>query len=274
MLNGLRLEGIEYSRCRHLGAWAFPCPAQADARFHFVAEAGCWLRAPSGAWMQLEAGDAVLLPRGGARALASRVDAAFQPFPRVNCTSICDNIFDLQTGGDGETGLLFSGSMRFNRDSLHPRLRMMPDVMHPNALMRSGPTVLHLIEAMDREVAMNRLGACGIVARLADVLAATHASPGRDWPVFELARVDGWVALALRGKFAATAGETPAQHVAQVRMHQARQWLAHDRARIADVSKRLGYESDAAFSRAFKRIIGVAPSHVRTPKRGTRSEAG
>ena len=57
-------------------------------------------------------------------------------------------------------------------------------------------------------------------------------------------------------------------------MHQARQWLAHDRARISEVSKRLGYESDAAFSRAFKRIIGVAPSHVRAPTRGTRPEAG
>ena len=303
MLNGLRLEGIEYSRCRHLGAWAFSYPAQADAHFHFVAEAGCWLRAPSGTWMQLKAGDAVLLPRGGAHALASQVDAAFQPFPRVSCTSICGNIFDLQTGGNGEAGLLFSGSMRFNLDGLHPLLRMMPDVMHANALMRSDPTILHLIEAMGREVAMKRLGACGIVARLADVLAAQiirswveqggddatgwmaavrdpeigrvlaaiHASPDRDWPVVELARVMGASRSSFAGKFAAIVGETPARYVAQVRMHQARQWLVHDRARISEVSKRLGYESDAAFSRAFKRIIGVAPSHVRTPTRGTSS---
>lgn len=306
MLNGLRLEGVEYNRCRHLGAWAFSFPAQADAHFHFVAEAGCWLQTPPGMWMQLKAGDAVLLPRGGAHVLASQVDAAFQPFPRVNCTSICDNIFDLQTGGDGEAGLLFSGSMRFNLDSLHPLLRMMPDVMHANELMRSDPTIPHLIEAMGREVAMNRVGACGIVARLADVLAAQiirswvehsgndatgwmaavrdpeigrvlaaiHASPDRDWPVFELARVMGASRSSFAGKFAAIVGETPAQYVAQVRMHQARQWLARDRARISDVSKRLGYESDAAFSRAFKRIIGVAPSHFRTPRRRTRSRAG
>ena len=66
MLNGLRLEGVEYNRCRHLGPWAFSFPAQADAHFHFVAEAGCWLQTPLGMWMQLKAGDAVLLPRGGA----------------------------------------------------------------------------------------------------------------------------------------------------------------------------------------------------------------
>jgi AraC-like DNA-binding protein len=47
-------------------------------------------------------------------------------------------------------------------------------------------------------------------------------------------------------------------------MHQARQWLVRDRMRIATVARRLGYESEAAFSRAFKRIMGVAPSHFRS----------
>ena len=300
MLNGLRLEGVEYGRCRHVAPWSFSFPAQGDAHFHFVVEDGCWLQTPAGAWMQLKAGDAVLLPRGSAHGLASEggasdAGATFQPFPRTRGTSICDNIYDLQTGGDGAAGLLFSGSMRFNLDSLHPLLRMMPDVMHANELMRSDPTIPHLIEAMGREVAMNRVGACGIVARLADVLAAQiirswvehggeaatgwmaavrdpeigrvlaaiHASPDRDWPVFELARIMGASRSSFAGKFAAIVGETPAHYVAQVRMHQARQWLLRDRARISDVSRRLGYESDAAFSRAFKRIIGVAPSHLR-----------
>ena len=297
MLNGLRLEGVEYGRCRHVAPWAFSFPAQADAHFHFVAEAGCWLQTPTGGWMQLKAGDAVLLPRGSAHVLANQAGDRLQPFPRTECTSICDNIYDLQTGGDGEAQLLFSGSMRFNLDSLHPLLRMMPDVMHAGALMRSDPTIPHLIEAMGREVAMNRVGACGIVARLADVLAAQiirswvehggeaatgwmaavrdpeigrvlaaiHANPDRDWPVPELARMMGASRSSFAGKFVAIVGETPAQYVAQVRMHQARQWLLRDRARISDVSQRLGYESDAAFSRAFKRIIGVAPSHVRAP---------
>ena len=305
MLNGLRLEGVEYSRCRHVGPWAFSFPAQADAHFHFVAEAGCWLQAPCGAWMQLTAGDAVLLPRGGAHALASQASASFEPFPRADCTSICDNIVDLRTGDDGEAALLFSGSMRFNLDSLHPLLRMMPDVMHAGELMRSDPTIPHLIEAMGREVAMNRVGACGIVARLADVLAAQiirswverggndatgwmaagrdpeigrvlaaiHASPARDWPVPELARMMGASRSSFAGKFAAIVGETPAQYVAQVRMHQARQWLARDHVRISEVSKRLGYESDAAFSRAFKRIIGIGPSHFRSSTRRPGSRA-
>jgi AraC-like DNA-binding protein len=47
-------------------------------------------------------------------------------------------------------------------------------------------------------------------------------------------------------------------------MHQARQWLIEDRMRVSVVAARLGYESEASFSRAFKRIVGTAPSHLRT----------
>jgi AraC-like DNA-binding protein len=295
MLKGLRLDGVEYGRCALAAPWAFSFPAQRDARFYFVAEEGCWLLPPSGEWMKLGAGDAVLLPRGGAHALASEPGLALDPFPRCECKAICDNIFDFQSDGGGAGCLLFFGSMRFNLDSLHPVLRMMPDAMRANELMRSEPAIPHLLDAMACEVAMNRVGSGGIVARLADVLAAQiirswvehgcgnavgwiaavrnpeigrvlaaiHASPDRDWPVSELARLMGASRSSFASKFAAIVGETPAHYVAQVRMHQARQWILNDRARISDVAQRLGYDSEASFSRAFKRIVGAAPSHFR-----------
>ena len=62
-------------------------------------------------------------------------------------------------------------------------------------------------------------------------------------------------------RFTRVVGETPARYVAQVRMHHARQWLSRDKARIGVVAQRLGYDSEASFSRAFKRIMGVPPSH-------------
>jgi AraC-like DNA-binding protein len=46
-------------------------------------------------------------------------------------------------------------------------------------------------------------------------------------------------------------------------MHRARQWLTDDRMRVSVVAARLGYDSEASFSRAFKRIVGIAPSHLR-----------
>lgn len=295
MLRGLRLDGVDYGRCELTSPWGFSFPQQRDAYFHFVGDKGCWLLSPTGEWIELSAGDAVLLPRGSAHSLASEPSATAHPFPRRQCKTISDNIFDFQAGGKGEGCMLFFGSMRFNLDSLHPLLRMMPDVMRANELMRSDPTIPHLLEAMAREIAMNRVGACGIVARLADVLAAQvirswvehgcgdatgwiaavrnpdigrvlasiHADPDRDWQVSELAKVMGASRSSFAVKFAAMVGETPARYVAQVRMHQARRWIQQDRVRIADVAQRLGYDSEASFSRAFKRVIGTAPSRVR-----------
>ncbi|BBI49316.1 hypothetical protein HORIV_17370 [Vreelandella olivaria] len=58
-------------------------------------------------------------------------------------------------------------------------------------------------------------------------------------------------------------GVSPAKYVARVKMFQARQWIARDNMRIAVAANRLGYDSEASFSRAFKRIIGHPPSEAR-----------
>lgn len=295
MLRGLRLDGVDYSRCQMTAPWGIAWPQRREARFYFVSRRGCWLRTPAGDWLELHDGDAVLLPRGGAHLLASAPDVA--PSPPCDCAvrPVCGNIVDVQGGGGGEHTLLFSGSMTFNVDPDHPLLRLMPDVMRMCEFIANEPGIPHLLEAMGREVAMDRVGAGGILARLADVLAATiirawvergcgeakgwvaaarcpvigrvlaaiHAHPERDWTVESLAGIMGASRSGFAERFADVVGETPARYVAQVRMHQARQWLTRDKMRIAVVAQRLGYESEASFSRAFKRIIGAAPSQVR-----------
>ncbi|RWF97688.1 AraC family transcriptional regulator, partial [Mesorhizobium sp.] len=95
------------------------------------------------------------------------------------------------------------------------------------------------------------------------VLAAIHLQPDRDWTVGALARLMGASRSAFAQRFATVVGETPAKYVLRVRMHQARQWLARDGMRVSVVAAKLGYDSEASFSRAFKRVMGVAPSHLR-----------
>jgi len=95
------------------------------------------------------------------------------------------------------------------------------------------------------------------------VLAAIHLQPERDWTVEALARMMGASRSAFAQRFATVVGETPAKYVLRVRMHQARQWLARDGMRVSVVASRLGYDSEASFSRAFKRVMGMAPSHFR-----------
>jgi AraC-like DNA-binding protein len=295
MLRGLRLDGVEYNRCQMTAPWGVSVPQQKAARFYFIARRGCWLLTPANEWVELQDGDALLLPRGAGHVLASAPDVEAAPLGSCEVQTICGNIFDVHAGGDGERTLLLSGNMTFNVDSDHPLLRMMPELMRMSELATSEPGIPHLLEAMTREVEMDRVGAGGILARLADVLAASiirswvengcgdssgwiaaarcpeigrvlaaiHLDPDRDWTVAALARLMGASRSGFAERFASVVGETPARYVAQVRMQQARQWLARDKLRISVVAQRLGYESEAAFSRAFKRVIGSAPSHIR-----------
>ncbi len=89
------------------------------------------------------------------------------------------------------------------------------------------------------------------------VLAAIHLNPDQDWSIEALAKIMGPSRSSFAEKFATTVGETPARYVARIRMSRARQWIAKDNTKLSVVARRLGYDSEASFSRAFKRIIAL-----------------
>jgi AraC-like DNA-binding protein len=305
ILLGLRLDGVEYGRCLLRRPWAIAFPEHAAARFHFVARGGCWLRTHTADWVRLNPGDAVLLPRGNGHVLASGTDVPTVDIDSLSRVPVSENIFLVRSdaeadprdsdAGDHPPDVMFCGALRFNLDPLHPLVAMMPDVMRAGDLAQRDPAVPALLEAMEREIALDRIGACGILARLADVLAASiirawvecgcsdstgwvaavrcpqlgkvlaavHADPERDWRVPDLAEVMGASRSTFAEVFTRTVGESPARYVAKVKMFQARRWIANEGMRIAVAASRLGYDSEASFSRAFKRIIGHPPSASR-----------
>ena len=193
MLRGLRLDGVDYGRCEMAAPWGLLFPAQEAARFHFIGRQGCWLLHAGEEWVELEPGDARAAAArrracAGQRARrAGRADRALRRRSRS-----ASNIFDV--AGERrrrQQTLLFCGSMHFNVDRLHPLLRMMPEVMRAHELAANEPGIPHLLEAMAREVAMDRVGAGGILARLADVLAASII---RAWVERGCGDATGWIA--------------------------------------------------------------------------------
>lgn len=305
ILLGLRLDGVEYGRCLLSPPWAVAFPATTTARFHFVAQGNCWLRTDSAEWIRLNPGDAVLFPRGSFHVLASSPDIPVVDINSLARRKLTDNIYSVNgcatvtNAGDRPAApdVMFCGAMRFNLDPLHPLIAMMPELMRAGDLARRDPSVPALLEAMEREVRLDRIGACGISARLADVLAASiirawvecasdhpeasgwiaavrcprigkvlaaiHNQPEKDWNLAELAAIMGVSRSSFADKFTRTLGESPARYVARIKMFQARQWISRDGMRVATAANRLGYDSEASFSRAFKRIIGHAPSELR-----------
>ena len=164
VLLGLRLDGVEYGRCVMREPWAIAFPAQRDARFHFVARGGAWLWTPAGEWKQLHPGDAVLLPRGSFHIMASSPDVPAVDIDQLSREAVSENLYlvrssDVADARTTDTSVMFCGAMRFNLDPLHPLLAMMPDLMHAGDLVKRDPAVPALLEAMEREVSLDRIGA-------------------------------------------------------------------------------------------------------------------
>jgi len=313
ILLGLRLDGVEYGRCVLHPPWAIAFPAQRSARFHFMGHGGAWLRTQGTDWQHLNPGDAVLLPHGSFHVLASAPDVPPVDIDSLARKAVSENIYLVDGRDAGRTAaaaiappppqapdVMFCGALRFNLDPLHPLMAMMPEVMLAGDLAGRDTMVPALLEAMEREVAQDRMGACAILARLADALAASiirawvecscnsptgwiaavrcprigkviaaiHADPERDWNVPVLADLMGASRSRFSESFTRTMGESPARYVARVKMSQARRWIARDGMRVAVAASRLGYESEASFSRAYKRIIGHPPSASRVELAG------
>lgn len=299
LLMGMRMRGASYGKLHLRPPLGAGFPAASEARFHFVAGGRGLLRTPSGDLMPLSCGDAVLLPRGDGHALLSQTGAEVRPIGDFRTVPLCPGMCSFEAGC-GPTPpdkgvLVFSAEMQFELDTLHPLIGLMPSVLHVGSVPGKEPEVRPLLDAMEREMSANRAGTAGILARLAEVvaasvvrnwvecgcgdasgwvaalrderlgrvLAALHRDPGRDWTLAEMAAAMGSSRSVFAERFAAATGTTPLRYVAALRMRLAEQWLSRDRMPIDQVARDLGYQSQAAFSRAYKRVTGQPPGQAR-----------
>ncbi|MCV3736753.1 AraC family transcriptional regulator [Rhizobium sp. TRM96647] len=302
LLMGMRLVGLDYRRIEVTPPFGLAFgEVEGRAQFHFVACGPVHLRTPAGTLHTMNTGDAVLLPRGGSHALVSRPDSQCQDVRALSAAPICASVSAISACKGGsectdERAIVFSGCMEFDLGGLHPLVSLMPEVMLVGTLVERYPEILPMLEAMEREAKGARAGFAGILARLADVVAAfivrawvecgcgdatgwvaalrdprlgrvivaLHNAPGREWTVAELADIMGASRSVFAERFLEVTGVTPVRYLTELRMRLATQWLSKERLPIEAVALRLGYGSQAAFSRAFKRITGHPPgSHAR-----------
>jgi AraC-like DNA-binding protein len=303
ILQDLRLSDGSYGRCELRRPWGIDFPAVALARFHFVVSGSCWLRAPKRGWMELHAGDVVLLPRGTGHAMADKARGRVKPLEVMPLEEIGDRTYRMRAGGAGSQTVLVCCSVGFAQPAVHPLLELMPPMLHLRGGAARDAMLPVLLDAMAEEVLAQRVGAATVMTRLADVvitrvvrmwvesrsedtdgwlaairdpqigraLAAIHERPGAPWSVESLATVARTSRSVFSERFAKVVGVPPGRYLARWRMHVASGWLHNDRVTVAEAAARLGYESEAAFSRAFKRFAGVPPSAVRRQDRGERS---
>jgi len=135
---------------------------------------------------------------------------------------------------------------------------------------------LMFIEVLRRYLDKLPRGQTGWLAGLRDdvvgrVLTLLHGRPGHPWTLAELAREASSSRSNLAKRFTLLVGQPPMQYLAQWRMQVAANLLTQSGAKVAAIGAEVGYDSEAAFSRAFKKATGLAPGAWREARRTARS---
>ena len=298
LLRGMRLSGVNYRRIetsRPFGVEFGFVPGK--AQFHFISRGPVLLRMVSGKRLMLQSGDALFIPNGDGHVLLSDDQAAVVNVSRLPSEPVCDSVSCVKNACDdakNDSAIIFSACMDFELGGMQPLVKAMPEVMMVSSLLTSRPEIPPMLAAMERESLTRQAGYAGILARLADVVAALivrgcgnatgwvqvlrdpklakaiyvmHQQPGINWKVEDLAREAGISRSVFAERFLSATGTTPARYLTELRMRLAVQYISHEGQALEKVAFRLGYSSHAAFSRAFKRIIGKAPGALREPAR-------
>ncbi len=266
--------------------------------YHVVTEGSCFTNIVGEEPIAIEAGEVVVFTKGDAHVLSSNPGMRAEPRPPGALDHIASTQlpFFLNYGGDGPTTARFvCGFLACDAHPFNPLLDSLPPVIKSGdphgsdtgwlgqfirlAMMESadkragGESVLaKLSELMFIEVVRRHLESlppeqAGWLAGLRDpfvgkALSLLHGAPARNWTIEELAKDVGLSRSVLAERFAELVGMPPMQYLAKWRM-QIASGLLSGGANIATVAAETGYGSEAAFSRAFKKIVGVPPSEWR-----------
>ncbi|MEU8874952.1 AraC family transcriptional regulator [Streptomyces javensis] len=310
LLTSMRLRGVRYRRVHAGPRFGLNFDARPGrASFHFLAVGSAVLRTEDGTVHKLSAGNAVFMPHGGSHQLLSGPDIPVRSIDSFDAVSLSDSVCDVDacaSAGPAPGAIFFTGSMEFDLGGMQGLSRLMPDVMLVDAEGKRYPGLMPILTSMRREVCAERVGFAGILARLAEVAAAMivrgwiecgcdnsvglaaalrdprlacailalHRRPGHHWTVAELAAECNVSRSVFADRFQTTIGVPPLRYATELRMLLAGQWLAQDTLPIQSVAQRLGYTSQAAFSRAFKRVTGRPPGASRDTARSKAAEEG
>lgn len=268
--------------------------------FHILLDGRCWVRHASCGWFEMQPGHAVVIAHGDPHDLCDQPGRATAPFEAMLGGQALSDLRRVHVGrASGEPTRILCGFVGCDRRAFAPLYRSLPPVFEVALGARMDTLVRYAVtygldDDPGAEALRGRLAellflgalrvymralpedATGWLAGLRDplvgrALQALHQAPCRHWSVDELALAIASSRSTLAERFRAVIGEPPMHYLTRLRMQLAARRLEASRHSVARVADEVGYESSAAFQRAFKRCFGVPPATWRrqgtTPSR-------
>ncbi|MEM7282228.1 MAG: AraC family transcriptional regulator [Pseudomonadota bacterium] len=296
-LHLLRMNSMFYSRSEVTAPWGVELPPFSGfLLFHVVMSGGCWLEIEGTEPQLMQPGDFALVPHGdGHKVVSEPGSPTFNMFD-VPRQKISERYELLSYDGGGEPTSMICVAVCFEHPGAHQLIQLLPRFIYIEA--RYSPHfewIQSTLKLMAAEAKALRPGGETVITRLADLLViqairswieadpmaqsgwlgalqdeqignailAIQREPERAWSVATLAKEVAMSRSAFAKRFKELVEESPMQYVTRWRMNVALTWLRESDLSLAELAERLGYQSEATFSRAFKRAIGVSPGMAR-----------
>ena len=276
--------------------------------YHLVIDGGAVVDLADGQSLDLKPGDVVIFPHGDAHYMSSG-EGATGPFPNYGISAKIQarDLSPLRAGGGGDKSRLVCGYMTCDPYLSRPILSGLPPVFKVNIRTdRSGQwlenSILHLVE----EAASGRVGSEAMLAKLSEALfvdtlrryvaslpeqqmgwlagardpivgkslGLLHSRVAHPWTIADLASEVGISRSALVERFTRYLSEPPMTYLARRRLQLAARSLEGTPRGVAEIAADVGYESEAAFNRAFKREFGRPPGRYRDEHKGSPARGG
>ena len=296
ILRSVQMEGSVFSRAALSAPFGVESGVMSSGIFHAVVRGHPWVRLETGGEpIELEPGDVVMFPFGDNHLITDAPDSPYRPIGLL--TAVDDRgMGHLVVDGGGSSTSLICGTVTFDRGEAHPVFSMLPAMIRVHDLDGQISGVLEsLISLIVAEVDNPVPGSEIVVARLTDVLIVyvlrayigelspgdggwlgalkdpavreaiglMHRNPEYQWTARELAEGAGLSRSAFFARFRETVGETPAEYLTRWRIHLSTKLLRDDDYSVAAAGRQVGYSTEAAFSNAFLRVMGVRPGAYR-----------
>ena len=313
VVSAMSVASSLYVRFRMTSPWGVAFDTGYQARLLMIAKGEGWLLAEGEKPQHVAKGDCLIIKEGTRFAMADALDSPivdcgdlFVNLPGFSAETGFTTIPDrtVHHGGGGALMEIVSARLSFDPVAAEPLLALLPDLLHVRLIDGDLALLEATLQLIGLETRGDGLGADLAVERLTDVLfiqtirawaaadgsqaggwlaalrhralsrviRSVHADIARAWTVEEMARVAGTSRSSFAQSFRTVLGETPLNYVTRWRMYRAK-ILMRKGATLAEVADRVGYESDTALSRAFRRVEGLAPGEWRRTVADARLEA-
>ena len=266
--------------------------------FHYVISGSLLLQIDGNAPLEVRGGAIVLLPRNDAHTLASQRGLKPVSAERLIQTDAASGLARIRDGGGGDATRIVCGFVGTEFDC-HPLIDALPStlVLDLNG-KAAGEWIFSSFRYAAQELGAARAGSATVLAKLSELmfveavrcylqdlpadergwlaglrdpaigkaLALLHTELARPWTADELARQVFLSRSTFADRFSALIGMPPMTYLTRWRMHVAAQHLSESRRSVAQISAEVGYESEIAFAKAFKRQFSMSPAQWRKEK--------